>query len=173
VRNLHTRQKSLNRVGDISVYLNCVLNVFVSQIGLQRPCVVTFVRKRKTTRMSKHVGVSFESQLGFRARPFDHASEPSGRGSVELLFNFEAEERLGFFLMPGLYVSKKYPTDEPPKYQLTAAQVLHFAQCFADLADTISSQRTRLFPIEPNRAFLYSQVSKAKCRIPLSVAVAR
>ena len=73
---------------------------------------------------------------GFSERRNDIA-----HGSVECSFDLDSEKKLGFFLMPGLYVSKKYPTGEPPKYQLTAEQVLRFAQCFADLAASVSHFR--------------------------------
>jgi hypothetical protein len=65
---------------------------------------------------------------GFSTRRNDIA-----HGSVEFLFDLEREVRLGFFLMPGLYVSKKYPTGEEPAYRLTAEQIGAFAQQFADL----------------------------------------
>jgi hypothetical protein len=77
------------------------------------------------------------SELGKQLEGFAERRNDIAHGSVELLFDLGVERHLGFFLMPGLYVSKKYPTDEPPKYQLVAEQVMVFAQCFSDLADSV------------------------------------
>jgi hypothetical protein len=63
---------------------------------------------------------------------------------VEPIFDFEAEKKIGFFLSPGLYVSKKNPTGEPSRYQLTAAQVLEIAQRLSDLADSVHHFRYAL-----------------------------
>ena len=49
----------------------------------------------------------------------------------------KTEKPWGFYLMPGLYASKKYPDGEPPAYMLTEEQVSYFADEFAKLADQV------------------------------------
>jgi hypothetical protein len=79
----------------------------------------------------------YEELNGFADRRNDFA-----HGSVELLF--DAEKRIGFYLMPGLYVSRKYPTGEPPRYAFTAEQVEQLASQFGDLASAIQHYRVAL-----------------------------
>jgi hypothetical protein len=51
------RQKSLNRFGRKLGVAHGVLDVLVTEIGLQRVCVVASIGERITTRMPQHVRV--------------------------------------------------------------------------------------------------------------------
>jgi hypothetical protein len=55
-----------------------MLDIFVSQVCLESPGIVTAVRQREAARMSKHVGMRLKSQLGLIARALDHAGEAGG-----------------------------------------------------------------------------------------------
>ena len=58
---------------------HCVLNVFLPQVCLQRPGIVTTVRQRIAAGMSEHVRVRLEAELGLDTCSFDHPGE-AGRG---------------------------------------------------------------------------------------------
>jgi len=72
----HSRQKFLNRVGDSSVY-RPVLNIFVSEIRLQRPSIVASVGESIAARMSKHVWMRLEAEFRLDPCPLDHPGEAS------------------------------------------------------------------------------------------------
>ena len=55
-----------------------MLDVAVPEVRLQRPRIVSFIRKRISTSMPEHVGVRFKGQFHLCPRSFDHAGEPSG-----------------------------------------------------------------------------------------------
>ena len=76
---------------------NCVLDVAVAEISLQRSRIVSPIRKRVTTSVPKHVGVCLEKELGLNPRPFDHASEPGGAEGGPTLRG-EHKGRLGLLL---------------------------------------------------------------------------
>ncbi len=77
-----------------------------------------------------------EELSGFADRRNDIA-----HGSAELLYDLQEEKKLGFFLLPGLYASKKYPSDGPPAYRFSAKQVKQLAQQFSDLANKVERFR--------------------------------
>jgi hypothetical protein len=52
-----------------------VLDVFVTEIRLQRPRIVTLVCQRVPAGMTEHMRVGLERKLRFVARPFNHAVE--------------------------------------------------------------------------------------------------
>jgi hypothetical protein len=72
--------------------------------------------------------------------------------SAERLFDMETAEPWGFYLLPGLYASKKYPDGEPTAYMLTAEQVSYFADEFVKLDNQVRhfqamlSTRRRIVP---------------------------
>lgn len=55
-----------------------VLNVFVAEIGLQRPRVMPVDREFVLTGMPEHVGVRLERKLGLDPCPLDRSSDTSG-----------------------------------------------------------------------------------------------
>jgi hypothetical protein len=61
-------QKSLNRVGDSSVYRR-LLDVLVAEIGLQQPGVVAVIGKLVAARMPQRMSVDVNPASGKRARP--------------------------------------------------------------------------------------------------------
>jgi hypothetical protein len=77
------------------------------------------------------------SNLLKELRGFANRRNDIAHGMVEQEFNFKEERSNGFFLVPGLYISKKYPTDEPPAYRFIGEQVKHFADEFSDLANSV------------------------------------
>jgi hypothetical protein len=77
-----------------------------------------------------------EELTGFADRRNDIA-----HGSAELLYDLKEEKSLGFFLLPGLYASKKYPSDGPPAYRFSAEQVQQLAEHFSDLANKVGRFR--------------------------------
>jgi len=52
-----------------------MLNIFVAQVGLQRPGIVPPVGQRKAARMAQHVRMNAELELGLEANPRDHLGE--------------------------------------------------------------------------------------------------
>ena len=54
---------------------DCVLDVLVPEIRLQRSGVVTVISQLETTCMAEHVRVSLEPQLGLDPSPLDHPGE--------------------------------------------------------------------------------------------------
>lgn len=50
-----------------------VLDVLMSQVRLQRACVVTLIGERIAAGVSEHVRMDLESQLGRYACPLDHS----------------------------------------------------------------------------------------------------
>jgi len=74
-----------------------MLNVAVTEVGLQGAGVVALVGQRVATGVSQHVRVRLERQLGLPARPFDHAGEAS-RTKRSPAFRGEHEGQLGFLL---------------------------------------------------------------------------
>ena len=53
-----------------------MLNVAVTEVGLQGASVVALVGQGITAGVTEHVGVRLEGQLGLPARALDHPSEP-------------------------------------------------------------------------------------------------
>ena len=76
---------------------NCVLNVAVAQISLQRPCVVPLVGERVTAGVPEHVRVRFEAQFGLDPCPLHHAGKASG-GEWRPSLRGKHERRLGLLL---------------------------------------------------------------------------
>jgi len=55
-----------------------VLDIAVTEVGLQRPRVVALVRQGEAAGVPEHVRVGLEAQTRLSARPLNHASEASG-----------------------------------------------------------------------------------------------
>jgi hypothetical protein len=64
--------KSIRRQGGVA---RGVLDVAVSQIGLQRAGIVAVVRQLVATGVSKHMGMGFDAKIGRRRSPLDHPRE--------------------------------------------------------------------------------------------------
>jgi hypothetical protein len=60
--------KSIRRQGGVA---RGVLDVAVSQIGLQRAGIVAVVRELVATGVSKHMGMGFDAKIGRRRSPLD------------------------------------------------------------------------------------------------------
>jgi len=56
---------------------DCVLNVSVPEVSLQRPRVVSLVRERKATGVPQHVRMGLEAKLGLDARTLHHPGKAS------------------------------------------------------------------------------------------------
>jgi hypothetical protein len=143
---------------------NQLANLFASFVGAQikwRPApavraygtIVSF--KSRAAMLDAAAKAYFHSRpkLGVDDRWRDLLRELEGfsdrrndiaHGIVEALYRQENESKIEYFLMPGLYVSKKYPTDEPPAYWFTSAQVLQLAEQFSDLAASVRFLRFAL-----------------------------
>jgi hypothetical protein len=76
-----------------------VLDVFVAEIGLQRPCIVAFVGEGKAAGVSQHVRVGLELEASHGACTLDHPGKAGG-GERGTAFGREYERRLRF-LLPG------------------------------------------------------------------------
>ena len=59
-----------------------VLNIFVAEVGLQRPRIMPPVRECVTARMAQHVRMHTELKPSLLARPCDHLREEIGRAHV-------------------------------------------------------------------------------------------
>ena len=55
-----------------------VLNVFVPEIMLKRPSILTIICKLVAAGVAQHVGMDWERHLGGLAEPTYHAPEPDG-----------------------------------------------------------------------------------------------
>jgi hypothetical protein len=66
----------LRRQGDVA---RRILNVAVTQISLDRSCVVTIVGELGAASMAQHVGVRLDAQIGRHGCPLDHAREAGRR----------------------------------------------------------------------------------------------
>src|SRR5262249_18654865 len=58
---------------------NRVLDILVTQVGLERSGVVSGIRQRKATGMTKHVGMRLDLKASRLSRPLEHSGE-AGRG---------------------------------------------------------------------------------------------
>ena len=76
-----------------------VLDIAMSEVGLQRPRIMPSVRQSETARMPQHVGVRFEWQLGHLFCPLDHPDEP-GIAERRATLRREHEGRPGVLLAP-------------------------------------------------------------------------
>jgi hypothetical protein len=78
-----------------------VLNVLVTQIGLQRPRIVALVGESIAAGVPQHVGMGLEAKARLNARPL-HQARKASRGEWRAAFGREHERGLGllFALKP-------------------------------------------------------------------------
>jgi hypothetical protein len=105
---------------------------FKSRVGMLDAAAKAYFREVQIEGQSEAWNDLKKTVTGFSDRRNDIA-----HASAEQLFDRETEKPWGFYLMPGLYASKKYPDGEPPAYMLTAEQISVFAEEFAKLADRV------------------------------------
>lgn len=74
-----------------------MLNVFVTEVGLQRPRVVPLVGQRIAARVPEHVWVRLGGKLRLCPSPRDHAGKPGGAERCPALRG-EHERRLRLLL---------------------------------------------------------------------------
>ncbi len=151
--------KSLSYWEHVENHLANLFAVFVgAEISRDRPAPAiraygTIVSFRSRASMLDAAARAFflqQPDLGWRKTWTDLLEELSGfadrrndiaHGAAELLYDLREEKKLGFFLLPGLYASKKYPSDGPPAYRFSAKQVKQLAQQFSDLANKVERFR--------------------------------
>jgi hypothetical protein len=76
---------------------NCVLDILVPQIGLQRSCVVSLISQGKAAGVAQHVRVSLETELGSRPGTL-HKPGKTGRGEWCSALRGEHERRFRLLL---------------------------------------------------------------------------
>jgi hypothetical protein len=76
---------------------DCMLDIAMPEVGLQRPRVVSPVGERVAACAPEHVRVVFEPQLRFGACTLDRAGKPR-RGERRSALRGENERRLGLLL---------------------------------------------------------------------------
>lgn len=123
---------------------------FKSRIGMLDAAAKAYFRVTEIEGQPEAWKTVLTAATGFSDRRNDIA-----HASAELLYDMENSKPWGFYLLPGLYASKKYPEGEPPSYMLVAEQVAYFAEEFEKLANqvrffqVILSTKRKLAPRTP------------------------
>jgi hypothetical protein len=119
-----------NNVVDPAVRAYGAIVGFKSRVGMLNAAAKAYFNPARQLKQKADTWKDLKEKV----TEFSNRRNDIAHASAELVFDTKTEKAWGFYLLPGLYASKKYPHDEPPTYMMTADQVSYFADEFAKLS---------------------------------------